>query len=514
MKETVPVRQNPATGAVVTPLLAMEGVTKRFGGVTVLDAVDFAVAAGEVHALLGENGAGKSTLMNVLNGIYSADAGTIRIGGTPAAIHAPANALAAGLGMVHQHFRLARPFSGRQNIRLAAGAVDGLRTGAAFEARLAEVMAQTGLSVPLDRPVAALSVAERQRIEILKALVLGARILILDEPTAVLTDAEAERLLKLVRTLADRGIAVVLITHKLREVAQAADRVSVLRRGKMVLTGAPVDSAAAPALSRAMVGERELEEPLLPSVEAGVPLLSLCGASVAGETGAAVTDVSLVARSGRIVGIAGVGGNGQQELAEAIVGLRALSAGTLCLGEADAGAASIWHRRELGLRFIPSDRAAFALAPNLSLDDNLAAPAVRAGTFGRWLVAFGALRRSAAALVEAFDIAGGKGSAPVRLLSGGNAQKAVLARELGDDARVIVAHSPTRGLDVSACRYVRNRLRQAANRGAAVLLITEDLEEVLSTADEIHVMSRGALTTTPGATPTRQEIGELMLGHA
>ncbi|MCC6009081.1 MAG: ABC transporter ATP-binding protein [Rhodobacteraceae bacterium] len=501
--------------------LHLRGLCKSFGTARVLEDVDFSVRAGEIHALLGENGAGKSTLMNILGGIYAADSGGVEIAGRAVSINAPAQALSLGIGMVHQHFRLAGPFTARENVALAAGALPELRGRGRLEARLSEAMARTGLEVPLDRPVERLSVADRQRIEILKALSLGARILILDEPTAVLTDEEAGRLLALMRKLAEDGHAIVFITHKLREVIAAGDRVSVLRRGRMVLEGRPVAGIDAETLARAMMGEEAVARtdpgPAAPRREPGEVLLSAEALSVAADAGqGGVHAVSLSLSAGEIAGIAGVGGNGQQELAEALVGLRPMSAGRLVLKGRELSSAPVGARRDLGLRYIPSDRARFALALNAPLSHNIAAGEVRTGALGRALLSPGRLRALAARLIAAFDIAGATagGARPVRLLSGGNAQKAVLARELDDAARLIIAHSPTRGLDVAACRHVHDRLLEAAGRGAAVLIISEDIEEIMALSDTIHVMSRGRLTSPQGPRPDRAAIGRLMLGHA
>jgi len=491
----------------------MRAIGKSFGGTPVLSAVDFELRRGEVHALLGENGAGKSTLMNVLAGIYAADAGTLEIDGRAAAVRSPADALARGIGMVHQHFRLVPPFTLPENVLLGAAAAD-LRTEAAVAARLREIAGRTGLAVPLDLPMRALSVAERQRAEILKVLALGARLLVLDEPTAVLTDEEAERLLALVRDLAEAGYGVVLITHKLREVMRAADRVSVLRRGRVTLAGRPVAAIEQASLSEAMIGRRDLPPLPRPERAESGDRLGLAGVGVAAGARTGVGDVSLTVPGGAIVGIAGVGGNGQQELAEAVVGLRPILSGSLRLEGQDVARSGIWRRRRLGLRYIPSDRATWALAGGLTLAENLAVPAVRSGALGRVLVSGRRMLRAAEEAIEGYAVAGATPLRPVRLLSGGNAQKVVLARELDPAARLIVAHSPTRGLDVSACRYVHDQLLQAAARGAGVLLISEDLEEILALADRIHVMSRGRLETTADARPNRRQIGELMLGHA
>ncbi|WP_428924943.1 ABC transporter ATP-binding protein [Marinibacterium sp. SX1] len=535
---------DPASVPGAVAALRICGASKSFGDHRVLDAVDFTLAAGEVHALLGENGAGKSTLMNILSGIYRADAGRIEIDGAPARIAGPGAAVALGIGMVHQNFKLVMPFTGRENLHLAAAGLPVRPRRAVVDAQIAALvdrLSRSGLDGALDRPVAALSVAEQQRVEILKALLLGARILVLDEPTAVLTDAEADGLLALVRDLAAQGHAIIFITHKLREVMAAGDRVSVLRRGRMVLARRPVEDVTRAELSRAMIGAQGVAavarpgrpDPACDQATDQVPdrgdrerddnwcrrpgdraLLELEGLSVAEGGARYVSDARLVLRPGEIHGLAGVGGNGQRELAEAIMGLRGATGG-LRLDGAPLDGLDVAGRRARGLRYVPADRSADALAPNLSLAENLGATALRAGDHGRVLVSARAMRARAAGLIGRFAIAGatGGGRRPVRLLSGGNAQKVVLARELDDAARLILAHSPTRGLDVAACAFVHGQLAAAAARGAGVLLISEDLEEILALSDRISVISRGRIGTSADGRPDRARIGELMLGH-
>ena len=497
-----------------TPLLTMEGITKTFGGVPVLDDVSLALAAGEVHALLGENGAGKSTLMNVLAGIYAADAGEIRIGRAPVHIRRPADATAHGIGMVHQHFRLVAGFTASENLLLAASGRAGITSTKVAATQLREMGDRIGLAVRPDTPIRDLSIAERQRVEILKVLVVGARILILDEPTAVLTDQEAEGLLALVRTLAGQGLAIVLITHKLREVIAAGDRVSVMRKGRITLAG-----VAATGLDRAMLAQAMMGESPPPVARAarrpGAVRLAVRGLAVRRANGSRSVDgVSLSLRSGEIVGVAGVGGNGQQELADALVGLLPAEHGEIRLEGANVTGAGVWARRRLGLRYVPSDRSGLALVGDLSVTDNLALSGVRAGRYGRFGLARGAMRCAAQATIGEFAIAGATPGREARLLSGGNAQKLVLARELAAGVAVLVAHSPTRGLDVAACAFVHAMLGRAAAGGAAILLISEDLEEVLALSDRVLVMSRGRIAGERGADSSRAEIGALMLGHA
>ena len=491
--------------------LCVRGVSKTFGDAVVLDAANFELRQGEVHALLGENGAGKSTLMNILTGIYAADAGTVEVDGAAVQVQSPAAAQVLGIGMVHQHFKLVMPFTGRENVRLAAGAT---ATWAETDARIDDVLKRINLKVELDIPVVKLSIAERQRIEILKALTLGSRILILDEPTAVLTDQEAEMLLALMRDLAASDHAIIFITHKLREVIAAGDRVSTLRRGKMVMHGDQVADITSADLSTAMIGGQDISQIERGETSLGAPLLQATNLTVFDGGVKAVDDVALTVHQGEIVGLAGVGGNGQRELAEALLGLRPCQGG-ISLGGENLSDASVSHCRSSGVRYVPADRSSDALSPNNSLADNLSATAVRTGKLGRMFTSPKRITDQAKSLIAAFAIAGDTagGRRPVRLLSGGNAQKAVLARELDIEARLIIAHSPTRGLDVAACRYVHDRLVEATARGAGVLLISEDLEEILALSDHIHVISRGKLATTANAKPRREDIGALMLGH-
>ncbi|MFO1069741.1 MAG: ATP-binding cassette domain-containing protein [Geminicoccaceae bacterium] len=497
-----------------SPLLSMKGIAKAFGGRPVLQAVDFDLFAGEVHALLGENGAGKSTLMNVLAGVYAADAGEIRLDGGPVAIRRPADAAALGIGMVHQHFRLVAGFTAAENLLLAAAGRNGIVTAADAARRLLELGARTGLEVRPDAVVGAVSIAERQRVEILKVLAIGARILVLDEPTAVLTDGEAETLLELVRSLARQGLAIVLISHKLREVTATADRVSVMRAGRMVVAGRPAAGMDAAALAQAMVGEAP-PPPRRGGRTPGPVRLEVEDLRVVRADGVAAVDgVGLAVRSGEILGVAGVGGNGQSELAEALLGLLEPAGGRIRLEGSDITRAPVARRRDLGLRLVPADRGRLALLGELSVADNLALTGVRGGRFGRWLVDGRAMRANAESAIARFAVAGATPARAARLLSGGNAQKLVLARELGHGLEVLVAHSPTRGLDVQACAAIHAGLLDAAAAGAAILLISEDLEEVLALSDRIVVMSRGRIAGEVPQAGAREAIGSLMLGHA
>lgn len=494
------------------PALSLEGVTKSFGDRKVLDAAGFSVRWGEVHALLGENGAGKSTIMNVATGVYAADAGTVAVDENEVAIRGPADAAALGLGMVHQHFRLVGCFTVAENILLAVPALGTLRAAArAVEDKGREV----GLAVRALARIDDLSVAERQRVEILKVLILGARVVILDEPTAVLTDEEAKSLLVFVRCLAEAGHAVVLITHKLREVLDHSDRVTVMRQGCTVLADVPTAGLDAGELARQMVGDRVARVAPVAAIP-GEARLVLSGLTVPRADGTAgVTGIDLALRAGEILGIAGVGGNGQQQLADGLIGLLPATAGSIMIAGRDVTRAPVATRRDRGLRIIPSDRFASGLIGDLTVAENLSLtmlrdPALRRG----FLVDRGAMKRRAEAAIAGYNIAGAVPSRISRLLSGGNAQKLILAREIDPALSVLIAHSPTRGLDVKACLFVHKAIKACVEAGAACLLISEDLEEVLSLSTRVAVMSAGRIAgEIPVAEASSERIGRLMMGH-
>jgi len=499
----------------MTPALELSGITKSFGGFMALSAVDFAVLPGEVHALLGENGAGKSSLMNVAAGLYAPDEGTIRIGGEAVVIRGPLDARANSIGMVHQHFKLVRTFNALENILLSdsrGGYARGLRQIAVDVRKHCDGL---GFDVDLDKPVGMLSIAEQQRIEILKVLVGGARILILDEPTAVLSDQESERLLKTVRSIARTGTAVVLVTHKLGEVIAHADRVTVMRGGRAVATADP-RAISVPELTQMIVGSNIHEVPA-PSQRIGEPLLTVAELSGARADGhVALSGASFLVRAGEIYGIAGVGGNGQTELAEILMGVRRPLSGRIGLaGADDISAEGPQQRRAQGLAFIPADRHTWALAGGLSVAENFAVAGVIAGKYGSAIrVDTGAIRNAARRAVESFDVQGVRSSGQkAGLLSGGNAQKLVIAREFSGTPRVVLAHSPSRGLDVRASAAVHDRLRAARDAGAGVLLISEDLDEILLLADRVGVMNRGRIAAEFAAPVDRHAVGRALVHH-
>jgi simple sugar transport system ATP-binding protein len=494
--------------------LDLAAVSKSFDGFPALAGASFSVAAGEVHALLGENGAGKSSLMNVAAGLYRPDSGVIRIDGREVAIDGPVAAKRLGIGMVHQHYKLVKAFSAVENILLACGK-GRFAGGAAVEQAIRGQAEAIGFEVDLRRPVGALSVAEQQRVEILKVLVEGARILILDEPSAVLTDKEAEALLGMMRELAAQGAAVVLVTHKLGEVKRFADRVTVMRGGRTIATADPKARSVA-ELTSMIVGELVAEK-RHPARDVGEPILTLQGVAGCRADGHRVlADASFALRRGEIYGIAGVGGNGQTELAEILMGVRRPVQGRIAI----AGTGDVTHdgasrRRDLGLASIPADRQTYGLAGELSVSDNYAVQAVRSGGLGGWMRVDGrAAQAQAATAVSAFEVQGVRGlRQKASLLSGGNAQKLVIAREFASQPRIVVAHSPSRGLDMRAAGAVHRRLREARDAGAGVLLISEDLDEVMLLSDRIGVMSGGRIVREFDTPADRQAIGTAMVHH-
>ena len=490
-------------------------MSKAFDGRVALDEAEFAARWGEVHALLGENGAGKSTLMTIACGLYAPDHGELIIDGSNRQLRGPSDAAAAGVGMVHQHFKLVPAFTALENVRLTCWRRFRGQSAGTIRKALEDASEKADLPIDPTARIMDLSIAERQRVEILRTLMLGVRILILDEPTAVLTDQEADRLLRTARNLAASGTCVILISHKLHEVKTHADRVTVMRAGKTVARDLDAGSLDIPDLARLMVGET-LPTPQRQSRPPGSVAFSIDALHVARDDGApAVNGLSLNVRAGEIYGLAGVGGNGQTELAEAVCGLMPISGGDIALAGTPVGGQPPAKLRRAGLRNIPADRYRRAIAADLDVAENFAMPGLRAGNHGPLLWASRrSMNRATERAVSAFDVRGAAPSTPARLLSGGNAQKLVLARELDSQCVLIVAHSPTRGLDVRAYAAVHDRLRRARDDGTAVLLISEDLDEILALADRIGVMSRGRLTGEFESPFERAAIGHAMVGHA
>ena len=495
--------------------LEIVGASKAFDGRLALRRASFACDWGEVHALLGENGAGKSTLMNVVCGLYAADEGGIAVDGRPAAITAPADAAKLGIGMVHQHYKLVKRFTVAENIVLTCRTALGVRRPRDAAKAVAAKAAEVGFEIDPDAVVGDLSIAEQQRVEILKVLLLGARILILDEPTSVLTDQESVAALTFMRRLAEDGHAVVLITHKLREVIGYSSRVTVMRGGETVLAGAETAGLDAETLARTMVGD-ETESRQRRARPLGAVRLRVEDLTVRGSVGVGVDGIGFAVRGGEIYGIAGVGGNGQQELADALTGLRPPASGRIAIDGDEIAGRDVPAFRRRGMRAVPADRFRTGLLAELAVYENHGVTGVPAGEYGSpALVRRNVMRAASAGAIDAYSIQGAAPATLARLLSGGNAQKLVLARELRGEAGVLIAHSPTRGLDVSACRTVHDLLQGSVDAGTACVLISEDLEEVLALSTTIAVISRGRLVGEFAAgAVSRAEIGRLMLGHA
>jgi general nucleoside transport system ATP-binding protein len=479
--------------------------------------VDFDAAAGEVHALLGENGAGKTTLSNILTGLYRPDEGEIVLSGERVEFHSPRDALDAGIAMVHQHFRLVSPFTVAENIVLGdhrdIGRTFLVHTGE-IERRVAELSRRYGLAVDPRAKIWQLSLGEQQRVEILKALYQDARVLILDEPTAVLTPQEADALFETIRAMADDGRTVIFISHKLHEVKAAADRVTVLRRGKTIAT-VPVADATPRSLAALMVGrEIELGRQNGPR-KLGEVRLELARVSVNGDRGLpALKDVSLQVKGGEIVAIAGVAGNGQRELAETIAGMRMPTAGALAVAARRIRAGDPRAAISAGIAYVPEDRLGTGVAPGLSIASNVVLKSYRRPPVSRGpILLLHKIRELARSVIERYDVRAAGPDVPAWQLSGGNLQKVVLAREFSGEPAVLVAASPTRGLDVAGIETVHSYLRGAAERGVAVLLISEDLDEIRALADRIVVMFEGEVVGERNAeTATVEELGLLMAG--
>ena len=501
------------------PLLLMRGIAKRFGPVLACEDIDLALHGGEVVALLGENGAGKTTLMNILFGRYEADAGEVLAAGPDGALRPlppgrPRAALDRGIAMVHQHFTLAENLTALENIVLGREGLLRLRRAPA-RARIEAMMAETGLLVPLDERVDRLGVGARQRIEILKALFGDARALILDEPTAVLTPAEADGLFATLKRLTAKGLGVVLISHKLREVMAAADRVVVLRRGRV--TGEmPVADATPRGLARLMVGREVERGEGADAFEAapGAPVLELDSVA-ASHAGGRLSDASLTVRAGEIVGLAGVSGNGQAVVAALAAGLAVPDAGALRVAGETIGRADPRAMARRGVARVPEDRNRDGVIGAMSVAENLAIERLRDPEVSRrGVLRPRAMREAAERAIRDYDVRCPGPDAPARLLSGGNVQKLVLARTLrgagGTPPRLVLADQPTRGLDVGAEAEVHRRLREAAANGAGVLLISEDLDEVLAVATRVVVAQGGRLVGAPAR--DRDAIGLLMGG--
>jgi ABC-type uncharacterized transport system ATPase subunit len=503
--------------ATESPILELRGITKEFPGILANDHVDFDLASGEVHALLGENGAGKSTLMNVVYGLYTPDDGSILVDGEPVKISSPRVAIDHGIGMVHQHFMLIPVMTVAENIVLGMEprreAV--LLDEGAAERRVKELSEQYGLAVNPHARVENISVGQQQRAEILKALFRGAEILILDEPTAVLTPQEAAELFTIIRSLTEQGKSIIFITHKLNEVLEIADRITVLRRGKKIDT-VTAQGATEQELARMMVGREVLLRVEKKPAEPGEPLLVVDGLSVLDDRELeAVRDVSLTVRGGEIVGIAGVDGNGQTELIDALSGLRPVAGGSIEVGGLDVTNASAHERLDEGLGHIPEDRQRRGLVLDFTLAENLALHDYDKAPISRWAwLRPGRMISRARTLLREFDVRGGGPRTRAAGLSGGNQQKVVVAREVSRDPRVLIAAQPTRGLDVGAIEFVHRRLVEERDEGRAILLVSFELEEILSLSDRILAVYEGRVVGEYSPDVSSEELGLAMTGGA
>ena len=496
--------------------LELKGITKRFPGVVANEGIDLSVAPGEIHALLGENGAGKSTLMNVLYGLYQPDEGEIAIDGRPVVFSGPGEAIAAGIGMVHQHFMLIPVFTVTENIMLGVESTTGpimtLDRDAARR-RIVELSEEHGLRVDPDAFIEDLPVGVRQRVEILKTLYRHSNLLVLDEPSAVLTPQEIDDLFEVMRSLAKAGTSIIFITHKLNEVLVIADRITVLRRGHVVGTTTPSETTEA-ELARMMVGRPVQLEVSKSPPKVGEEILTLKGVTVRDDRGQiAVDNVDLTVRAGEIVAVAGVHGNGQTELVEAITGLRPIEAGEIRI----AGAAARADPREVyaaGVGHVPEDRLEEGLVVGFTVAENMILNSYYHAPYSRGLALnLDKMLEDAKALTRQYDVRTPSVLNDVGKLSGGNQQKVIVAREFSRPLKLLIAAQPTRGLDVGSIEYIHKRIVAKRDEGTAVLIMSTELEEVLSLGDRIPVMYQGRISDIldpEEATPER--LGLLMGG--
>jgi ABC-type uncharacterized transport system ATPase subunit len=496
------------------PALELRGITKRFGSLVANDAIDFELRRGEIHALLGENGAGKSTLMNVLYGLHQPDEGDISLEGEPVRIESARRAIQLGIGMVHQHFMLVPVMTVAENLVLGSEPHRGpLLDYASAAARTRELSERFGLAVDPDAKVEDLGVGSQQRVEILRALFRGARVLVLDEPTAVLTAQESQELFRVLRGLRDQGTAVVFISHKLNEVLEISDRVTVLRRGKKVDT-VPTAGATERSLARLMVGRDVLLRVEKERRPAGEPLLEVRDVAARDDRGLpAVRGVSFDVHAGEIVGLAGVDANGQSELIETLTGLRRPDAGSVRAAGHDVTGADARTTIDAGVGCIAEDRHRRGLVLQFDLAENLALHEYRKPSMSRlgWLSPKRMAARARRLLSE-YDVRGGEADTPAASLSGGNQQKVVIARELSANPDVLIAAQPTRGLDVGAIEFVHRRLVEERDAGRAILLVSLELEEIRSLSDRVLVIYEGEIVAELPPSASDEEFGVAMTG--
>ena len=473
--------------------MEMRGISKRFPGVLANDHVDFDANAGEIHALLGENGAGKSTLMKILYGMYKPDAGEILLDGQPAHFHSPADALSHNIGMIHQHFMLVQTLTVTENVALGMKQ-RGLRVDLdAVRERLLKLAQVYGLKINPEAYIWQLSVGEQQRVEIIKALYHGGALVILDEPTAVLTPQECSELFVTLKEMRAQGHTLIFISHKLHEIQELSDRVTVMRDGRVIDTAPNVDLDRR-KLARMMVGRDVVFQPERPTVAVGEVKLSIREVSATNDQDLpALQGVSLDVRAGEIVGLAGVSGNGQRELAEVIAGLRHATSGDILIGGKLVTRASVAERLRAGLAYVPEERNRDGIIGSFSVAENAILQNAAEYTRGKIFFNFGEIQRHAGNLIKGFNIKTPGSRTPAKNLSGGNVQKLILARELTRKPSVLIAAQPTRGVDISATEYIQSVLIEQRSAGVAILLISEDLDEILALSDRIAVFYEGEI---------------------
>lgn len=503
------------------PILQMKHITKTFGSVTANRDVDLSVYPGEIHALLGENGAGKSTLMNILTGIYRPDGGEIWYKGEHRDIHSPKDAVALGIGMVHQHFRLIPTLTVAENVYLYSGRKSFFLHRDEMEKEIGECSAQYNLQVSPEAYVWQLSVGEQQRVEIIKLLHQGAEVLILDEPSAVLTPQESQSMFDTLRKMADSGKSVIVISHKMNEVMKNADRITVLKNGRVEDT-LPAAEATVERLTRAIVGERTLPQQDASHKDddqdriSKEPVFIMEGVSAKNDRGLpAMKKISLSIRAGEIFGIAGVAGNGQRELSEVIAGLRPVTEGSILLAGTELSGASMKKHIQEGIAFIPEDRLQTGLVPGLSFTENVILKDYRSDRYSRHgILQKQKMREEAGTYADKFGIRHGGLDLAVGLMSGGNQQKLLFAREVSGSPRLIVAAYPVRGLDIGAAESIRQILREQSRKGVAIVFISEELEEIFAMCDRVGVLCDGELMGIRSIGQTDfQEIGRMMSGE-
>jgi ABC-type uncharacterized transport system ATPase subunit len=498
------------------PVLELRGISKAFPGVLANDAIDLTLNQGEILALLGENGAGKTTLMNILYGLYTPDAGEICVRGVPTTIRDPNDAIRQGIGMVHQHFMLVPVFTVTENVMLGVETVQAgvFLDRAAAAQRIRDISSRFGLAVDPNARVENLPVGVQQRVEIVKILYREADILILDEPTAVLTPQEAEELFKVIRSLVAQGKSVIFITHKLKEVFAIADRITVLRQGRVAGTVTP-DQATEESLAKMMVGREVILTVDKQPAQPGEVVLDVQDVRVRDDRGSvAVKGVSLQVRAGEILGIAGVQGNGQTQLVEALTGLRRVESGHVTLLGKDTTHTTPRAVTEAGTAHVPEDRQRDGLVLSFPVEDNLVLSTYYVPPFARGMaLQQNEIDQAARQRVDLFDVRTPSIFVPTSNLSGGNQQKVIVAREFSRPIKLLIASQPTRGLDVGSIEYIHNRIVEKRDAGCAVLLVSPELDEVLSLADRVAVMYEGQIIATlPAAEATKERVGLLMAG--